>query len=182
MKAMIFGIGTVFLIIISRASLRAPRSHGFYRFFAWEFILGLFLLNMNLWFYKPFAWNQIIAWILLLASLIPLGYGIHFLRTRGQPAHKRKGDDSLLAFEKTTRLVTSGIYKYIRHPLYSSLLLVIWGIFFKHISVIGITLAMAATIFLIFTAKADEAECIKFFGSAYNDYMKKTRMFIPYIC
>jgi protein-S-isoprenylcysteine O-methyltransferase Ste14 len=181
MKAMIFGIGTVFLIIISRASLRAPRSHGFYRFFAWECILGLFLLNMNLWFDKPFAWNQIIAWILLLASLIPLGYGIHFLRTRGQPADKRTGDDSLLAFEKTTRLVTSGIYKYIRHPLYSSLFLLTWGIFFKHISVVGITLAMAATILLIFTAKADEAECIQFFGSAYNDYMKKTRMFIPYI-
>jgi protein-S-isoprenylcysteine O-methyltransferase Ste14 len=47
--------------------------------------------------------------------------------------------------------------------------------------VVGITLAMAATIFLIFTAKADEMECIQFFGSAYNDYMKKTRMFIPYI-
>jgi protein-S-isoprenylcysteine O-methyltransferase Ste14 len=181
MKATIFGIGTVVLIIISRASLRAPRSHGFYRFFAWEFILGLFLLNENFWFYKPFAWNQIIAWILLLTSLIPLGYGVHFLQTRGQPADKRKGDDSLLAFEKTTRLVTRGIYKYIRHPLYSSLFLLTWGIFFKHISVIGISLAMAATIFLIFTAKADEMECIQFFGSAYIDYMKTTRMFIPYI-
>jgi len=181
MKPIAFGIGSVILIYISRISLRAPRSHGFYRFFAWEYILGLFLLNMSFWFFKPFAWNQIIAWVLLIVSLIPLGFGIHFLRTKGRPAEKRAGDDSLLAFEKTTALVTSGVYKYIRHPLYSSLFLLTWGIFFKHFSVAGFSLAIAAVIFLVFTAKADEMECLHFFGSAYNEYMKKTKMFIPFI-
>jgi protein-S-isoprenylcysteine O-methyltransferase Ste14 len=181
MKAIAFGIGTIFLTTISRASLRAPRSHGFYRFFAWEFILGLFLLNVNFWFYKPLAWNQLVAWTILIVSLIPLRFGIHFLRAHGNPVEKREGDESLLAFEKTTTLVTSGIYKYIRHPLYSSLLLLTWGIFFKHFSVTGIVLAAATTILLVFTAKADEMECIQFFGSAYNEYMKKTKMFIPYV-
>lgn len=181
MKAIAFGIGSAFLIYISRHSLRAPRSHGFYRFFAWECILGLFLLNVNFWVYKPFAWNQIIAWILLFVSLIPLGFGIHFLRTQGKPAEKREGDASLLAFEKTTLLVTSGIYKYIRHPLYSSLFLLTWGILFKHFSVTEIALAIAASFFLIFTAKADEAECLQFFGLDYSEYMKKTKMFIPYL-
>ena len=47
---------------------RQPRSHGFYRFFAWEAILGLFLLNVDFWFRDPFAWYQIIAWTLLFAS------------------------------------------------------------------------------------------------------------------
>ncbi len=172
---------TTIIIYISRASLRSPRSHGFYRFFAWEFMLALFLFNVNFWFQNSFAWYQIIAWTLLFVSLIPLGFGIHFLRTQGKPAKKREGDESLLAFEKTTALVTSGIYKYIRHPLYSSLLLLTWGIFFKNFSVTGIVLAIAATVFLVFTAKADEAECIQFFGSAYEEYMKKTKMFIPYL-
>ncbi|MBI5962897.1 MAG: isoprenylcysteine carboxylmethyltransferase family protein [Chloroflexi bacterium] len=181
MNAIAFGIGSAILIYISRASLRAPRSHGFYRFFAWECILGLFLLNVNFWFYKPFAWNQIIAWMLLFVSFIPLGFGIHFLRTKGNPAEKREGDDSLLAFEKTTLLVTSGIYKYIRHPLYSSLLLLTWGILFKHFSQMAFALAIAASVFLVFTAKADEGECIQFFGSDYSEYMRKTKMFIPYL-
>lgn len=181
MQAIAFAIGSVFLIYVSRQSLRAWRSHGFYRFFAWECILALFLLNVNFWFYKPFAWNQIIAWVLLIVSLIPLGYGIHFLRTRGKPAEKREGDDSLLAFEKTTSLVTTGIYKYIRHPLYSSLLLLTWGIFFKSISVASIALVAVATTFLFATAKADEAECIRFFGIDYQEYIKKTKMFIPFI-
>jgi protein-S-isoprenylcysteine O-methyltransferase Ste14 len=181
MKAAIFVLGSIVLIYISRNSLRSSHSHGFHRFFAWECILGLFLVNANFWFIKPFAWNQLIAWTLLFASLIPLGFGVHCLRTQGRQVEKREGDSSLLAFEKTTNLITSGIYKYIRHPLYCSLLLLTWGIFFKHPLLTAGTLAVTATIFLFFTAKADEAECTRFFGNKYQDYMKRTRMFIPYI-
>ena len=39
----------------------------------------------------------------------------------------------------------------------------------------------ASVVFLVFTARADESECIQFFGSAYNEYMKKTKMFIPFV-
>ena len=34
---------SVILMYLSRAALRSPRSHGFYRLFAWEAMLGLFL-------------------------------------------------------------------------------------------------------------------------------------------
>lgn len=179
MNTIAFGIGSVILIYISRASLRAPRSHGFYRFFAWESMLGLFLLNLSYWFQNLFAWHQLIAWTLLFASLIPLAFGISTLKSRGKPTAKRESDPSLLAFEKTTQLVTSGIYKYIRHPLYSSLLLLTWGIFFKLPSIAGGGLASLVTLFLIATAKADEAECVQFFGVNYQNYMKKTKMFFP---
>jgi protein-S-isoprenylcysteine O-methyltransferase Ste14 len=126
-------------------------------------------------------WNQIIAWILLFAALIPLAFGVNALKSRGKPNANRENDPSLLAFEKTTQLVTSGIYKYIRHPLYSSLFLLTWGIFFKNLSVEGIVLAIAATVFLVFTAKADETECIHFFGADYQTYMKHTKRFIPFL-
>jgi protein-S-isoprenylcysteine O-methyltransferase Ste14 len=181
MEVLIFAIGSAILFYISRASLRGPRSHGFYRFFVWEAILALFLLNVDSWFRDPFAPHQLLAWILLFASLIPLAFGAQALRTRGKPAANRKGDPSLLAFEKTTALVTSGIYHYIRHPLYSSLLLLAWGIFFKLPSWLGGILVSISTVFLVFTAKADEAECTKFFGPPYQEYMKKTKLFIPFV-
>jgi len=178
---MLFIIASALLIVVSRRSLNHPQSHGFYRFFAWEAILALFLLNVSFWFYKPFAWNQIVAWSLLVISLVPLGFGIHSLRTRGKPAGQRAGDPSLLAFEKTTALVTTGIYHYIRHPLYSSLFLLTWGIFFKSPSVPGTLLAVTSTSFLIATARADERECIHFFGAPYQTYMLNTKRFIPYL-
>ena len=37
-KLAAFSVSSAGLIYISRASLRAPRSHGFYQLFAWEFI------------------------------------------------------------------------------------------------------------------------------------------------
>ncbi|MEW6241107.1 MAG: isoprenylcysteine carboxylmethyltransferase family protein [Chloroflexota bacterium] len=181
MKSLIFSLGTLLLVFISRASLRQPRSHGFYRFFAWEAILALFLLNADFWFRDTFAPHQLIAWTLLFASFIPFGFGVHSLRTRGKQTAHREDDASLYAFEKTTQLITTGIYRYIRHPLYSSLLLLAWGIFFKHVSWAGIILVSIASGFLILTARADEKECVQFFGAEYQEYMRKTKRYIPFL-
>ena len=169
------------ILYISRASLRARGSHGFYRFFAWEAILGIFLLNVDIWFCDPFSWHQVISWILLIASFIPLFFGVRGLRSQGKPVEIREGDPTLLAFEKTTALVTTGIYRFIRHPLYSSLLLLAWGIFFKIPSWSGVLLSTIATLFLVLTARADEMECIRFFGDQYREYRKRTKMFIPFL-
>jgi protein-S-isoprenylcysteine O-methyltransferase Ste14 len=180
-KWVIFVVMSAFLIYVSRASLRVPRSHGFYRFFAWECILVLFLLNVNFWFYDPFSWYHDVSWFLLVASLVPLVLGIFSLVTKGKPAKGRPDDEQLLAFEKTTRLVTTGVYHYIRHPLYSSLLLFAWGVFFKAPGWLGVLLVLVASLFLLATAKADEAECIRFFGPSYTAYMKKTKRFVPFL-
>ena len=169
------------LMYLSRASLRAPRSHGFYRFFAWECILALVMLNLPVWFAAPFAWHQLLSWPLLLVSLIPLGFGIRALRAHGHPTAARAGEPQLLAFEKTTQLVTSGIYRYIRHPLYSSLLLLTWGVFFKAPTLAGGALAVAASVCLLATALADESECLRFFGAEYQAYMARTKRFVPFI-
>ena len=180
-KLIAFAIATGLLIYISRTSLHQPESHGFYRFFAWESILLLFLLNVDKWFVNPFSWHQLIAWTLLFVSFVPLIFGVRSLRERGQPTEERPDDPSLYAFEKTTTLVTTGIYAYIRHPLYSSLLLLTWGIFFKALSLPSTALALVATTFLFATARADEAECIRFFGDDYQTYMGKTKRFIPFL-
>jgi protein-S-isoprenylcysteine O-methyltransferase Ste14 len=123
MKAIAFLITSLALAYGSRRSLRSPCSHGYYRFFAWECILALFLLNMGYWYYEPLAWNQALSWTLLTLCLVPLVLGARALRRHGRPSEARQGDPALIGFEKTTALVTGGIYRYIRHPLYSSLLL-----------------------------------------------------------
>jgi len=180
-KILAFLVLTGLLLYISRAALRVPRSHGFYRFFAWEFTLTLILLNLDVWFVNPLSWYQIISWLLLILSLIPLSFGVPTLIKQGKSTAKRAGEPQLLAFEKTSALVTNGIYGYIRHPLYSSLLLLTWGVYFKAPYGWGTPLVLGATFFLVLTAKADEVECIRFFGSAYSDYMTQTRMFIPFV-
>ena len=168
------------IVYISRSSLRLPRSHGFYRFFAWELILALLLLNLNAWFQQPFSWHQLISWFLLLVCFIPLIFGTYSLISRGKPGAVRD-EVGLFSFEKTSSLVTSGIYGYIRHPLYSSLILLTWGIYFKAPTWISTLLMLAATVFLVATSRADELECIRYFGKEYQDYMGRTKRFIPFI-
>jgi len=180
LKLAIFVVVSAGFAYVSRASLPVPRSHGFYRFFAWECILALFLLTVESWFRDPFAIPQIVSWLLLIASAFLVIHGVYLLRRIGKPDDKRE-EAPLLGFEKTTALVVEGAYRYIRHPLYSSLLFLGWGVFFKDPSWVGMCLAAAATFFLAMTAKAEEGENIRFFGAAYRDYMGRTRMFIPFL-
>jgi len=180
-QVIVFVAASLVISYISRRSLANLRSHGFYRFFAWELMLALLVLNVPHWFENPTAWYQVIAWFLLMACILPLVLGMQALRSRGrQDAHSRT-EPELLGFERTTNLVTDGVYHYIRHPLYSSLFLLDWGIFFKLPSWLGFLLAGAAALLLVATARADEAECIATFGPAYRQYMHETHMFIPYI-
>ena len=180
LQLIIFGLASAGIVYVSRTALWQPGSHGFYRFWAWEAILALAVMNVPLWFREPFAWHQIISWLLLILCLIPLMLGLRLLR-QARRARAERADAALLDFEKTAELVTTGIYGHIRHPMYSSLLLLAWGVFFKAPSWPGIALAAIATGSLIATAKVEERENVRFFGSSYQSYMRQTKMFIPFV-
>lgn len=179
-EAAFFALGTAALIFVSQKSLLRPRSHGFHRFFAWECLLALFLLNMRAWFRDPLAWHQLISWALLVLSLVLVILGVRQLRQGGSQDAARR-DPSLLGMEKTSQLVTSGVYRYIRHPMYSSLLFLAWGIFFKSPGWIDGVLALVCTLFLTLTARIEERENIAYFDAEYAAYMQRSKRFIPFI-
>lgn len=168
------------LAILSIRSLKNPRSHGFYRFFAFESILVLILLNVDAWFVNPFSPHQLVAWMLLCVSLFLAIHGFFLLIRVGKPTGTLEGSSNL-GIENTTTLVKTGVYGFIRHPLYTSLVFGGWGVFFKDPSLIGAGLAVANSAFLTLTAKVEEKENLNKFGDEYKEYMKSTRMFIPYV-
>lgn len=170
---------TVAVTVISWRTLLNIRSHGFFRFIAWEAIAALILWNLPHWFSEPFSANQSLSWIVLFASLYVLWQGVSRLRTAKQSSSRTESE--LYAFERTSELVTSGIYQYIRHPLYASLLYLAWGAFLKDISWVSVVLVLAASASLFGTAKADEKECIEYFGDQYQQYMGRTKRFIPFV-
>jgi protein-S-isoprenylcysteine O-methyltransferase Ste14 len=174
----LFVLISAMLLAISWRSLRTRGSHGFYRFFAWEAILAIILLNVRVWFRDPFGWLQILSWVILFGSILILVLGVRELGVRGKSGNER-GDESLMDFEKTTSLVTTGVYRFVRHPLYASLLYLAWGAFLKDITWYCAILVLAATVALVATARADEKECKAYFGEAYERYMERTKMFVP---
>jgi len=59
----ILSAGTLLLIYFSWiASIREKRCHGTYRFFAFESILLIILMNYPVWFKHVLSVNQIISW------------------------------------------------------------------------------------------------------------------------
>lgn len=180
-QVLLFVLGTAALLYVSRGPLRRPQSHGFYRFFAWECILALIVLNLPVWDANPLAPHQLASWALLIVSMwLPL-HAFRLMKKLGRPSEQRDDDPALFGFEKTSALVTAGAFHYIRHPMYGALICLAWGAFLKQFSWLNLALVLAATAFMFLTARRDEGECIAHFGDDYRAYMRRTRRFIPFV-
>jgi hypothetical protein len=204
-RLVLFVAGTVALVAVSSRSLARPRSHGFPRFFSWVAILALILLNVPVWFHRPWRPAQLVSWALLIVSVVLVLYGAGLLKSVGHPAPRpdpqptatpaaadhtaatadrtpaTANSDANFGFENTTVLVDTSIYRFVRHPLYGSLLALAWGVFAKRPSIPGALLAAFATGCLFATAIIEERENLAAFGPRYADYMRRTKRFIPFV-
>lgn len=180
-RIIIFTLASIPLINFSWKPLHNIHSHGFYRFFAFEGILILVLMNISYWYKEPLSPLQFLSWIFLLLSILFVYKSFSLLRKSGGFIKRKKINPENFDFENTIKLITEGLYKYIRHPMYSSLLLLAWGAFLKHLTIYGWVVVLITTALLVATAKLEERENISFFGSSYEVYIQKTKMFIPYL-
>lgn len=161
-----------FSVLLLAFTLIRPHPYRFTRFLAFVSLLGLIFHNADRWFVDPFSVRQIVSWIFLASSLFLAVHGFTLIKTEGN----QTGD-----FEDTTNLITWGAYRFIRHPLYSSLLLFGLGAFLKGPSLLGGGLVGALLIGVILTARIEEKHNLERFGEEYQQYMDKTKRFIPYI-
>lgn len=173
LRLLLFALLTTGAIALSWHAWRTHQAYGLFRFFAFEALILLIVWNAMRWFLDPLSVKQIISWALFFASLALAVHGFYLLRIVGRA--QRRG------IEETQSIVEIGAYRYIRHPLYTSLLLFGWGVFFKGVDVISGAFALAETALLIATARYEERYNIDRFGEAYSEYMKHTKMFIPFI-
>lgn len=176
----VFLLLSVPILWVSRRSLVRPTSHGFYRFFAFETVLGLLVLNVPHWFARPFGGRQFVSWFLLCVSGVLVVWGYVMLRRHGgfRPAAEAR---PAFEWENTGRLVTTGIYRYIRHPMYASLFFLAWGAVLKSVTLDTFLLGVGASLALMATAGTEETENLARFGEEYRAYMRRTRRFVPYL-
>ena len=162
----------IFSSLLLLFTLSRPHPYRYPRFLAFESILSLVFLNANDWFVNPLSLWQILSWIFLAASVALVLHGFFLLKSIG----KSEGD-----FEDTTKLIKIGAYRYIRHPLYTSLLLLGLGAYLKDPSLLGGGLVIALFTGVILTSRIEEQYNKKRFGQEYQDYCKETKRFIPFI-
>jgi protein-S-isoprenylcysteine O-methyltransferase Ste14 len=83
---------------------------------------------------------------------------------------------------KDHSLITTGIYRYIRHPLYSSTIMMLIGFAFLFQNVLVLVLVCFVFIpFMVYRARQEETELKAVFGEAFIQYQARTGMLIPRI-
>jgi protein-S-isoprenylcysteine O-methyltransferase Ste14 len=81
----------------------------------------------------------------------------------------------------TGKLVKSGVYRYIRHPQYTGLLLLSFGMMCEWATLPMLLLYPVMVFMCVRLAKREERDMLAEFGGEYAQYMKSSKRFIPFI-
>jgi protein-S-isoprenylcysteine O-methyltransferase Ste14 len=126
----------------------------------------------------PFHWVGIL--IMSAGIFIYLWTIMSFLlRGKGTPAIWFTKAISFIIGEEPMKMVSSGLYRYSRNPMYLGVITTVVGegIFFQYSSLLW----YAFSLFIIFTLVVifiEEPHLAKKFGEEYKDYKKRTRRWL----
>ena len=132
-----------------------------------QFFLILILLSINeSIFSKPLS---------LVIFILGLSFGIYTLLF-----NKLSNFNISPLIKKDANLITNGAYKYIRHPMYFSVLLMLLAVVLREISSENIVLYLFLIVVLFLKAKKEEDLWMNK-NPQYMEYRKKTKIFIPFV-
>ena len=77
------------------------------------------------------------------------------------------------------QLITGGMYRHLRHPLYALGLVILW--LAPEMTLNRLVLITSLSLYLIVGAYFEERKLERDFGSAYVDYKARTPMFVPFL-
>lgn len=78
----------------------------------------------------------------------------------------------------TARLVTGGLYRWVRHPLYTCGLLLLWLVPTMTWNLLA--LAIGLTVYILVGIYFEERKLLREFGPAYAEYRRRTPALIPF--
>jgi protein-S-isoprenylcysteine O-methyltransferase Ste14 len=85
-----------------------------------------------------------------------------------------------MAIKEDPELVTSGPYRFVRHPIYTGLLTALIGTALA-INLLILVAAVALGVFFVYSATVEERNLSALFPSAYSTYRMRTKMLIPFV-
>lgn len=123
--------------------------------------------------------EQSLAIQLLGFILASLGVWVSFAARKELGANWTHASESQI--KNRHALVKTGIYAYIRHPIYLGLILCFVGGEIVAGSYVFVLFLVALSVLSYAQALAEEKILTGHFGTEYTDYMRSTKMLIPYV-
>jgi protein-S-isoprenylcysteine O-methyltransferase Ste14 len=118
-------------------------------------------------------------WVIMTLSIQVLAVLVLYVGLRQTGITSFIGIRQLFLPEDTSppRLVTNGLYRYVRHPLYTAGLVFIWLLPILTWNLLALDLGLTAYIFI--GANFEERKLLLEFGESYDEYRRHTPMLIP---
>jgi len=117
------------------------------------------------------------AFSVLGLILFVVGVGIRLIGKRALGKYYSYG----LRVLPDHKLVTGGIYRYVRHPISLAVLVNGPGIPLIFSSLYGFIITLALIPLVLYRIPIEEHMLIQRFGDEYRDYMKRTKKLIPFL-
>jgi protein-S-isoprenylcysteine O-methyltransferase Ste14 len=95
---------------------------------------------------------------------------VHLGRNWGMPMSRKQNPE----------LVTTGPYAFVRHPIYTGIILAMFGSMIGESPFWLLPLILSGTYF-VFSARREEAFMVTQFPEQYRAYMKHTKMLLPFL-
>ena len=129
-----------------------------------------------LWRLHAYAASNSIPRNVIGVGLCAFGIGVaiwarvYLGRNWGMPMSRKADPD----------LVMSGPYAYIRHPIYTGILVAVLGSAISE-SVFWLLPLVIFAVYFVYSARSEETLMIAQFPEQYPDYVKRTKMLIPFV-
>jgi protein-S-isoprenylcysteine O-methyltransferase Ste14 len=128
-------------------------------------------IGRSLWLHHPGVGVQWTGVGLCLAGFaLAFWARAHLGRNWGMPMSLRQDHE----------LVTSGPYAYVRHPIYSGIMLAMIGSALA-VGLFWLALFVLYFAYFLFSARAEERMMLAQFPQAYPAYRRRTKMLIPFV-
>ena len=126
------------------------------------------------WLLSSAEWGRLdwLALLLIIFGVMVGGWAIYVMRV--SKFHITPEVD------KKAILVAAGPYRFIRHPMYSAVLLVCLGLLLMNVNVVSRAVYMVLVADLLLKLRYEEKLLLKHF-TEYRDYMNKTKRLIPLV-
>lgn len=87
---------------------------------------------------------------------------------------------NIYAEPKDGGMITSGPYKFIRHPMYTSALIIIWSGILGHFSSLNLIVGVMLVVVISIRVKVEENYLLAYYPE-YLDFSRKSKLIIPFI-
>lgn len=109
------------------------------------------------------------AWALVMAvSTVLMMVGFITIYNGWKAIHKSRGE-----------FVTHGVYRYVRHPQYSGLILITIGLMVQWPTILALIMWPVLIMMYIRLARKEEGDVEEMYGHLYLEYKKRVPMFLP---